>query len=399
MHVTDNGCNNLMSFLNISESDLVASGAIHTAREIQQQPVSWSKTQQVLDENATAISNFLTPIIAQKDLRIILTGAGTSAFIGECLQPVMGQKLQRRVEAIATTDLVSGSAEYLQRDLPTLLVSFGRSGDSPESVAAVELVKQTVDTCYQLIITCNSGGELMKLCEQQQNCFALLLPEETNDRGFAMTSSFTSMMYAALAMLTGTEQMGAVTEQISASGVGIIRGQNDTLRALADKKFQRVVFLGSNGLKGLAREASLKLLELSDGETPAIFDSPLGFRHGPKSIVDGHTLVFIFISNDSHTRKYDLDLLTELRLDAVAGQVIAITARLDSVVSDGDYLLVDGLEDAKDALLLFPYIVIAQLYAFHHSLALGNTPDTPSASGTVNRVVKGVTIYPLACSK
>ena len=131
-----------MNYLQLDEIDLNRGGALWTAREIAQQPESWIRTQELLRQHAAPIAAFLGPLLAQPDLRIILTGAGSSSFIGECLAPLLLQKLGRRVEAIATTDLLSGPHQYFQRDVPTLLVSFGRSGSSPESVAVVELAER-----------------------------------------------------------------------------------------------------------------------------------------------------------------------------------------------------------------------------------------------------------------
>jgi tagatose-6-phosphate ketose/aldose isomerase len=156
-----------------------------------------------------------------------------------------------------------------------------------------------------------------------------------------------------------------------------------------------VVYLGSNELRGLAREASLKLLELTDGRVVALFDSPLGFRHGPKTIVDADTLVVVLLSNDSYARRYDLDLLRELRNDGRAGRVLALSGRADAELG-GDCLVLEGAEQAADLALALPYILFCQSFALLQSLAQGIRPDTPSASGTVNRVVQGVTIYPFS---
>jgi tagatose-6-phosphate ketose/aldose isomerase len=166
------------------------------------------------------------------------------------------------------------------------------------------------------------------------------------------------------------------------------------------------VYLGSNAFKGLAREAALKLLEMTDGTVAAISDTPLGVRHGPKTFITADTLVFVMLSSDPYTRRYDLDLLNELRTDARAGRVIAMTSRASGVAAGGvagsgteasdvaaagECLVVDGVSDAA---LCFPYLACGQLYALHRSLTLGHTPDQPSRSGTVSRVVRGVTIHP-----
>src|ERR1700722_1113834 len=384
-----------MIYLQMDETSLNRAGALWTAREIAQQPASWLRTEGLVRQHAATIAAFLGPLLARADLRIILTGAGSSAFIGECLAPLLLRRLGCRVEAIATTDLLSGPTQYLQRDVPTLLVSFGRSGRSPESVAVVELAEQLLRECHQLVFTCNEQGTLYQRCRERRNSLAILLPPETHDQSFAMTSSFTAMMLAASLVFQGAKGEAEDVARISRATNVLLEQHNSTLRHLAAENYSRVVYLGSNGFKALAREAALKLLELTDGKVVAAFDSPLGFRHGPKTIVTDDTLVFVFISNDSYTRRYDLDLLRELRLDALAGRVIAVTAQVHAAVTQGEYLQVPYLADAVDGDLYFPYIVCGQLYAFHRSLSVGNTPDQPSNSGTVSRVVRGVTIHPL----
>jgi tagatose-6-phosphate ketose/aldose isomerase len=384
-----------MNYLQLDETDLNRDGALWTAREIAQQPESWIRTQELLRQHAAPIAGFLAPLLAQPDLRIILTGAGSSAFIGECLAPLLMQKLGRRVEAIATTDLLSGPHQYFQRDVPTLLVSFGRSGSSPESVAVVDLAERLLRQCHQLVFTCNEQGTLYQRCRERRNSLAVLLPPETHDQSFAMTSSFTAMMLAASLVFHSFENGADSVARIARSARQALEQHNATLQKLAAESYSRVVYLGSNGFKGLAREAALKLLELTDGKVVAAFDSPLGFRHGPKTIVTADTLLIVFTSNDPYTRRYDLDLLRELRSDALAGRVIAVTAQVHDAVTQGEYLQVPYLADAADGDLYFPYIVFGQLYAFHRSLAVGNTPDQPSNSGTVSRVVRGVTIHTL----
>ncbi|MGO9037805.1 MAG: SIS domain-containing protein [Steroidobacteraceae bacterium] len=385
----------MMTYLQLDETALDSAGALWTAREIAQQPASWRRTQDVLRRQAAPIAGFLAPLLARPDLRIILTGAGSSAFIGECLAPLLLQRLDRRVEAIATTDLLSGPRQYFQRDVPTLLVSFGRSGSSPESVAVASLAEHVLRECHQLVFTCNEQGALYQRCRERRDSLAILLPAETHDRGFAMTSSFTAMMLAASMAFNGAGNGSPDVALIARAAGDLIDQHNPTLRELAARSYSRVVYLGSNGFKALAREAALKLLELTDGQVIAAFDSPLGFRHGPKTIVTRDALLFLFVSNDPYTRRYDLDLLSELRSDALAGRVIAITAQVHDAVTQGEYLHVRQLDRAEDGDLYYPYIVCAQLYAFHRSLSLGNKPDLPSKSGTVNRVVRGVTIHSL----
>ena len=392
-----------MQSLNLSSDFLTSHGATFTAQEIAQQPEIWRQTDALLRSRRTEIEAFLAPILAQASVRIIFTGAGTSAHIGECIAPELLRRLNKRVEAIATTDLVAGPRDYFQRDVPTLLVSFSRSGGSPESVAAVVVADQCLTKCFHLVITCNGNGALFKRVQNRGGCFALLLPEQTHDKGFAMTASFTSMLWTALAVFTGIEAQSARLTAVSNSGQGVVEQLNTSIQTLANQDLDRVVFLGSRGLKALAAEAALKLLELTDGAVVAASNSPLGFRHGPKSIVNGKTLVLIFLSNDTLARKYDLDLLSELQRDGRVGELVVVDAQPPFPAAQNsaadpkriERLLIPKMATASDTDLMFPFILCAQLYAFHRALKVGTTPDSPCVSGTVNRVVQGVTIHAL----
>ena len=358
-----------------------------TRREIAQQPETLRATQALLRAQQAEIEAFVAPLLARPDLRIVLTGAGTSAFIGLCLAPWLSGLLARPVEAIATTDIVSAPSLYLRADAPTLLVSFGRSGSSPESVAAVDLVDAQVAEVHHLVITCNAEGELAR--RSSANTHVVILPEATHDRSFAMTSSFSAMMLAALSILGGIDALDARVPAIAAAVEDVLTQSEPLVANLAGRGFTRVVYLGSGVFKGLAREAALKLMELSDGAVVTAFDTAMGFRHGPKTIITAQTLAVVFVSNDPLTRRYDLDIVEELRRDGQCGALAVISAR----PGDGADITVAGMADAADADLLFPFIVPAQVFGLHVSLALGLTPDRPNASGTVNRVVQGVRIY------
>src|ERR1700736_5059795 len=177
------------------ESELGALGALWTGREIAQQPAMLLKTHELLLARKDAVQGFLRPLLERPATRVILAGAGTSSFIGECLVPYLAARLPCRVEAIPTTDLVCAPYLYFAADAPTLLVSFGRSGNSPESVAAVDLANELVRDVHHLAITCNPSGALARAVEQSGGGMTILLPEETHDRSFAMTSSFSCMTY------------------------------------------------------------------------------------------------------------------------------------------------------------------------------------------------------------
>ena len=380
-----------MNLLGMSPDELEASGAYWTAREISQQPAVWIDIERAMARDAEALRAYLDPLLMRQELRIVLAGAGTSACIGECLAPALARRMGRRVEAVATTDLVASPESWLAPTAPVLLVSFARSGNSPESVATLTLAEQALPECHHLIVTCNREGELLRRAQGMRNAHVLLLPEETNDRGFAMTSSFSGLMLAAaLAFNLPAPQ---ATAALARWADGVL-ADFPSAAGLASAGFERVVYLGSNELKGLAREAALKMLELTDGRVVTLSDTPLGFRHGPKTFINSKTLVVMFLCNDPYSRRYELDLLGELRADGIAARVVALTAGDSARSAHPNDIVVPGATAAPDSDLCFPYAVFAQTLALLQSLALGLRPDSPNAKGVVHRVVRGVSIYP-----
>lgn len=376
-----------MKLQDIDPSAFLVEGGQWTAQEIAHQPAVWAEAMALAD--GSDIAAWIAQALADPRTRVVFTGAGTSAYIGDSLVPVVSRHWGRTVESVPTTDLVAAPRSVFPADVPTLLVSFARSGNSPESVAAVDLADAVLPHCRHLVITCNPEGALAAAAATRPDARLLVLPARTNDRAFAMTSSFTTML------LVAARLFGVVAAAPVAAGEAALRQGAAVARELVDAGFDRIVYLGGNALHGLARESALKMLELTDGQVVAMHETPLGFRHGPKTIVNETTLVVMFISNDPLVRAYDLDLLRELRSDARAKRVFAIGGQAVDGAAGVD-LVVEGLENAGEFDTIAPFVVVAQLLALRRSASLQLTPDQPSRSGTVNRVVRGVVIHPMA---
>ncbi|WP_104190743.1 SIS domain-containing protein [Cryobacterium sp. Y82] len=370
-------------------------GSSTTFREIAQQPDVWREASENVAAQRPAIEAFLTPLLGRSDLRIVLTGAGSSAFVGDIAAPALARLLGRRVEAVATTDIVSNPRECFAEDVPTLLVSFARSGNSPESSASTVLADEILTDVSHLILTCDETGDLSRHHEGRAKSKVVLTPRRSNDEGFAMTSSFTSMLLTSLLILGGPNE--AAVTALSAAASRIIEHRQEEINVLAASGFKRIVYIGSGPLTGLARESALKLLELTAGKVVTYYDSALGFRHGPKSVLDETTLALVYVSSDPYTRQYDWDMAAELRKMLSPERVIVISPE-PLPADDGRTWLLGELTGLDDAFLAVGYVVIAQLVGLAFSLKLGATPDNPFPSGDVTRVVKGVYIHPLPAS-
>lgn len=391
----------ISKLLGLENSRLEDCSGLNTAKEIIQQPDTWRESVKNLIKNKIEIKSFIDSFLSKKEFRIILTGAGTSAFAGEVCEPYLTSLLNKRVEAIATTDLVASPKSYFIKDIPTLLVSFARSGNSPESVHAVNLASQLVDDLYQIVITCNENGKLAKNTVNDEKSLLLLMPPQTNDLGFAMTSSFTTMVLNAMAVfnINNIENFSSDVDKLSNSVNDFIENNIEKVTSLSNEDFERIVYLGSSTSKGIARESALKVLELTAGKVNASYDTPLGFRHGPKSVVDDTTVSVIYISNDEYTRKYDLDLAKEMLAHKKNDKVVIVGDNIEEdILNKADYVFtVENINYNVENKVLLPLqqIIFGQMLSFLKSVNLGITPDNPCPTGEVNRVVQGVILHEL----
>lgn len=388
--------------LGFSMVDLVARGAKFTATEISQQPALWERTYQLALSNQKSIATFLNELFSRPNLDLIFTGAGTSAFIGDSLKGLFQKNTRLRTRAIATTDIVTHPHYYFSKEHPTLLISFARSGDSPESIAAFDLANKLCDPIYHLIITCNQNGRLARRAKTK-NSLVLVLPPESNDQGLAMTGSFTSMLLMAI-LISKMNHIESIQEEVvrlCRYGRKIISDYADQLRSICELPFERAVFLGSGALMGCAEECHLKLQELTDGHVISKFDSFLGFRHGPKAVINPKTLMVYLLSNDPYVLQYEQDLLQSINGGERGLYSIAVTENDQPEIDVNLKIILNSADDKKIDPDFLPVcdVLVGQLLGFYKSLQLGLQPDNPSKSGTITRVVQGVKIYPFEANK
>ncbi|MGL5414263.1 MAG: SIS domain-containing protein [Clostridium sp.] len=387
-----------MTIFNYSTEEMKNSSSVFTLSEIHQQPNTWIKTLNQIKDIKSDLESFINNVINEDDFDIILTGAGTSEFIGNSLYSHLNTKFNHKVKSYGTTDIVSTPENYLSREKKTLLISFGRSGNSPESIGCVNVASAVCKNLYNLFITCNKDGALSKMANDLENSYAINLTDETHDQSFAMTSSFSNMYLAAYLTfnLNSLEEKEILINEVSKKTESFLNNDFNLPKTIVeDFDFDRIVYLGSNTLKGISQESSLKMLELTAGDVTTMFDTPLGFRHGPKSIINDKTLTVIYTSSDSYTYKYDLDLIKELSLERKGNKLLVVSntpsRELESLA---DYTYFYKINNSPNNVELgLAYITFAQTLSTFKSLAMGITPDNPCPSGEVNRVVKGVTLY------
>jgi len=371
---------------------------INTAEEIAQQPRLWNELGKMLLSKKQYISDFMNQLGDLHSLRIIMTGAGSSGFIGEALAGFVAKSSGIKCEAIHTTDIVTAPETVLFADIPTLLISFARSGNSPESMGAVQYARKAIKKLYEVAIVCDGKSSLYRITAESKDSLILVMPEGSNDKAFAMTSSVTCMLLAGFALLNHdkTEEIVKDIARLSETLSGDSLGLSDVTRKLAKNPFDRAVYLACGSFKGLVHEGALKMLELTKGDVNASFDSATGFRHGPRAVINDRTMSLHFISSDPFTARYDVDLIKETISGKSKNTIVAVTCdKAQGIEADQTIVIpYSNYGFASDLCIGISGLVFFQMLAMFKSLDLGITTDNPYLGGQLTRVVKNVNIYP-----
>jgi tagatose-6-phosphate ketose/aldose isomerase len=388
-----------------SEAAKSRRGTLYTPREILQQPWTWVETGRRIRDHAEGLNRFFerarvtrTPL--SERARVILVGAGTSDSVGKSALYAIRKRLQTDVAAIPSTDLLTNASEIFLSGLPYLMVSFSRSGESPEGVESIELARRHFPSVSHLIVTCNPEGRMARSAVTRNDTYVLVLHEAANDKGLAMTSSYSNMVLVGLglAYLDDLQLFLRQVDSLSAAGENLLSEYADLAARLARQGFKRFCFLGTGNLSGAAMEAQLKLRELTDGKLVTFSESFLSVRHGPLSGVDRQTLLVGLLSRDLRKQKYELDLLKEIKAKRIGSTQCVVCQKIPK----GQKVLANHWvesETTRSPRVLDEFrapldVLFAQMLGLFSSLHHGLSPDQPSKRGVIGRVVRGVKIYP-----
>lgn len=388
----------LSSLLDLSPEEKQERGLEHTPREIHQQPETWKSTYQRALAAAPDLNEFLHSSFAADRPTVYLLGAGTSDYIGRALAQLLRQHWKCDVWAVPSTTLLTEFEDYHHAGKPYLWVSFSRSGQSPEGVAVLERALEQNHNIRHIVITCNEQGTMAKLCRANPDrAFPLILDDATNDRGLAMTSSFTNMIVAGqcLAHRHNIPEYGDILAGMIQGGKAFLPIAAKAAETIAERECSRACFVGTGSLRAVADESALKLVELTAGFVATSSESALGLRHGPMSILDGPALFVAFLSSNPRRRAYEVDLLDEIcrkRLAQIRAAVsLNSTVDIRSLVDQPLSLnLGSDLPDDYRAPL---DVMFGQLLGLYASLKCGLMPDRPSPGGTISRVVAPIRIH------
>lgn len=378
-------------------NEQIRRGYFHTLREILQQPATWIDTAARVAARRGALDALLDAAgVRSGSGSILLTGSGSSLYAGECGCVGLQHALGVPVRAVVTGEILLQPSSVVPQGR-SLIVSVSRSGNSPESAAAVDLVLKTFPASRHLVVTPNPAGLLATAFRGTGAVEVLLLAERICDRSLAMTSSFTNLILAVrgFAMPGGTDAYLARAAVLARAGDDLLRRHADALACVAHDGFDSVLFLGTAARFGAARECALKALELSDGAVATMAETYLGLRHGPMASLSDRTLVVCLLGVDPVVRAYEHDLIRELNRKGLGARRVLVGCAIpDDIVRPQD-LVVDcpALAGVEEADLPIVQVIVGQLLAFFRCLEIGLAPDAPSPGGVINRVVESFTLH------
>lgn len=396
----------LRAILDLPEQERMERGLEHTPREIWQQPDTWNNTYRRCQDHHAELNDVLRRAGigrgSTSSPTVYLVGAGTSDYTGRALAPLLRGRWGCDVWPVPSTTLLTEFEEFHLPGREYLWISFSRSGESPEGVALLEQALDRHREIRHLVITCNQQGAMAQLCARYPDrAVALVLDDAVNDRGLAMTSSFSNMVLAGQCVgnLEELEEFGEVVEQMAETGRQFLPTAAGAAAAITSLGCMRACFVGAGALRAVADESALKVVELSAGRVTTLAETPLGLRHGPMSSLDSQTLFVAFLSSDPRRRGYELDLLREIDRKRLGRVRAVVTARGDDeMASLADYSLslncaagvpnhcADHYRPALD-------VMLGQLIGLFASMQYGLKPDQPSPGGTITRVVAPIKLY------
>lgn len=380
-------------------------GLLHTPREIFQQPFLWRQTAHLMRQHAEPLHAFLerAGLYASAERpQIVLTGAGTSDYVGLSLSDLLRRHFAAATSNWPTTRIAASPDIFMHDGQALLMVHFARSGNSPESRAVLELGLER-EGVYHLVITCNAEGELAQLARQHaERVYLVVLAEAANDRGLAMTSSFTAMVTAgqALAHLEAMDDYVGLVERIAGAGEYLLDTYAEAIYELASRGMGRAFYLGNRDLYGAAVESALKVQELTVGKLIAVGEDTLAFRHGPISAVEAGTLVGFYLSADAFTRRYELDVLRQYEgaFARLGAQPVVVGGELALPEGSDEVLAIDydpeGRWQVPALYQVVVSVLVGQLFGLFASVHRGFNVDDPSVEKALySRTVQGVQIY------
>lgn len=328
---------------------------MHTYTEIMNQADQLQLTFDLLDQMKFEKNNVD---------QVLFTGCGTSFYLASSAAKYYQAVTGEFAVAVPASELFLHTSTIIVPEKKYLLVAISRSGTTSEIILALDHLKGN-GNIRTLAMTCNKNTPMAEAADQ------VIALDHISEQSVVMTQSFTNMLFAL--QLYAAKQSNSTKDLVELKQVpGLVKdtltAENRTKTLADDLTKTRFIFLGSGSYNGLAKEATLKLKEMTQTECESY--SSLEFRHGPISIVDSSTVVILLAQNE--TAAYDQDLVKDIQ--RLGGHVVVIGPIGNEFHADETIVLTDSINDRNRHAVYMPTL---QLLAFQRAIRLGFDPDHP----------------------
>ena len=305
--------------------------------------------------------------------RVMFIGCGTSLNAAQ-----VGRHLVERYSGLPAE--AESASEFRYRDPyigpRTLVVSIGQSGETADTVAAMQMVK---DKGGKLITICNSEGS-----QASRIADGTLYMRAGIEIGVASTKTFVASLTILNLLAIFLGQSRGVLD--TAKGQELVDGLAQAPRLLGDlvangavyqhvaeeyAQFDNFLFLGRGINAPIATEGALKLKEISYIHAEGY---PAGeMKHGPIALIDNAMATVALAPKDF---LYDKVVNNVKEVKARDGRVLAVLTEGDSQLSaDVDHALY--IPEAPEHLIPLLITVPLQMLAYHIALLRHRDVDQP----------------------
>jgi len=297
--------------------------------------------------------------------RVLFIGCGSTHYLAQFAAPFFQAVTGRPSCGLPSSELLLQTDTVVAAGERPVVVALSRSGETSESIMAME--KMRALGCQGLTISCYGETGLSAASDM-----TITIPEG-REKSFAQTRSFAGMLVAAQAVAALVAKDEALLAELAAlPGLAadlIARARPLARRWGEDASIQRITYLGSGWLYGVASEATVKMKEMSlSMAEPYHF---MEFRHGPMSLVDREHLVVALVSE--RARDYELAVLRDLQ--ERGARIVAVANDTRGLEAFDDALALDAPVSERAHPVL--YLPVVQLMAYYRSMARGLNPDRP----------------------
>jgi glutamine---fructose-6-phosphate transaminase (isomerizing) len=336
-----------------------------TLTEILSEPVAWQAALRGLREDST-----IARIVENSRSRAewLFIGCGTSFYLAEAAANSWTLLTGQRARALPGSEPLLFPELALAKEPNLQAVVISRSGKTSEALRAANLFKSEIHV-PTIGITCAPNTPLEDICD------VTIRISSADEKSTVMTRSFTSMLLALQHLAARTVKNESCLKSLESMAVQFV----PQIQAIAEKmqgfvanhNFEDYVFLAQGPFYGIAREASLKVMEMSCSYSQAFH--ALEFRHGPKAIVSENTCLMFFLSENGY--QAEKEVLGEMA--ELGGVIITICNRASEHVRRNSDLVFELGFDGPDVARLAPYVVPAQLLGFFTGTKKNLDPDNP----------------------